>query len=92
MILYSQYFFFYIQFHYFNLDEDLSSGSSSDSDNDSDEYPTTSIDSYTCFNNLFTYQLTQPLGNWEKHTRVKYRTVLKIYIFIKLSHRGLVPN
>lgn len=56
---------------YFSVDEDLSSGSSSDSDSDSEDYPTTSLDSNIGFNNLFTYQLSQPLGNWEKHTRVK---------------------
>ncbi|KAI8119322.1 hypothetical protein FF38_06884 [Lucilia cuprina] len=50
-------------------DEDLSSGSSSDSESDSDDYPKTSMESNLGFNNLFTYQLAQPLGNWEKHTK-----------------------
>ncbi|KAM7351127.1 zinc finger CCCH-type with G patch domain-containing protein [Cochliomyia hominivorax] len=50
-------------------DEDLSSGSSSDSDTESDDYPMTSSDTNGGFSNLFTYQLAQPLGNWEKHTR-----------------------
>lgn len=60
-------------FHFEDLlpiyhDEDLSSGSSSDSDSDSD-YPSILLDDNIGLSNLFTYQLTQPLGSWEKHTR-----------------------
>lgn len=52
-------------------DEDLSSGTSSDSDIESDECNAAGyLNTQNTLHNLFTYQLTQPLGSWEKHTRV----------------------